>query len=94
MRLPSTRLCASVPKNEAASGSSTFWVEIRQFLRGQPLPTPLYVSPRRTAPDMNPLSVPPDDAGAYQVALTYNPTVVNGTCEVCATITSLANCGW
>jgi hypothetical protein len=93
MMPPQTRICAQVPKDVAARGSSTAWVEITSQVRGIPLPGPLYVSPRMTNPDASTL-VHTDQLGGYSIVTRYNPTVVDGVCEVCVTLSPQNGCGW
>ncbi len=93
MQLPSTSMCVNVPKDASASGASTVWVTIDRYIDGHKLPNALHVGPRLTTPDMNTLSdTRPQDT--YSVAVRYNPVVVNGNSQVCASVTSQAGCGW
>jgi len=93
MSLPSTRVCASIPKDAAASGPSNYQVTVWPYLRGEKQPSALYVGPWRQDPDMNAISHQ-DQGGGYDITTSYNPSVVQGNCEVCATITPRGNCSW
>jgi hypothetical protein len=79
-----------------ASGVSTVWITLNRYFHGEQQSVPMYLGPRMTDPSTNQIVFPADtDAtGAYQITLSYNPAVVNGTCQVCASITATGNCAW
>jgi len=96
MNYPTTsNICASVPKDASSSGASSFWITLTPYLRGEQESAPLYVGPRQTDPTMDTFTYSDTDTtGAYQVNVSYNPTVVSGNCQVCASITVKGTCAW
>jgi len=96
MNYPTTsNICASVPKDAGASGASSFWITLTPYLRGEQQSAPLYVGPRQTDPTMDTFTYSDTDTtGAYQINVSYNPTVVSGNCQVCASITVKGTCAW
>jgi hypothetical protein len=93
MAFPETRICADVPKDEQASGPSTFWLTLIPYLRGERSPQPLYVGPRKTTPTADTFNYT-DQAGGYRIDGSYNPVVVSGKSQVCATLTVQGTCAW
>lgn len=96
MNYPTTsNICANVPKDANASGASTFWVTLTPYLRGEQQSSPLYVGPRETDPTADTFTYKDTDTtGAYQLDVSYNPAVVNGNCQVCASLTVKGTCAW
>jgi hypothetical protein len=96
MNYPTTsNICASVPKDASSSGASSCWITLTPYLRGEQESAPLYVGPRQTDPTMDTFTYSDTDTtGAYQVNVSYNPTVVSGNCQVCASITVKGTCAW
>jgi len=96
MNFPTTsNICASVPKDPNSSGASSFWVTLTPYIHGEQQAAPLYVGPRETDPTMDAFTyADTDTSGAYQISVTYNPTVVSGTSQVCATLTVKGTCAW
>jgi hypothetical protein len=96
MNYPTTsNICASVPKDSGASGPSSFWITLTPYLRGEQLSSALYVGPRQTDPTTDTFTYSDTDTtGAYQINVSYNPTVVNGNSQVCASLTAKGTCAW
>ncbi|MGD0568536.1 MAG: hypothetical protein ABSA78_09025 [Candidatus Sulfotelmatobacter sp.] len=93
MSFPETKLCTDIPKDSSASGASTFWITLTPYLRGEQQPNPLYVGPRKTDPDANEFTYS-DQSGGYEIKASYNPTVISGKSQVCATVTVQGTCAW
>lgn len=92
MGIPTTTACANVPVDVNKSGASTVWYTLSSFVGGQLQPQPLFVSARQTTTDAT--FSRDDNVAGYTIHTAYNPNVVAGTCEVCATVKSTQGCAW
>jgi hypothetical protein len=92
MIIPATQLCAAVQKLANVPGrQSTVWYTVTVVINGRDGPS--YTSPHYSTVNTMPL---PNEtfAGSYNVGGQFNPTPVDGNCQVCTTVTSTRQCGF